>query len=889
MLALVAIVLLVSTQCDSRDPLKVGGIFYKEAEDMRIALEISAELKNFTASVKMVSKRREILEISSHVCELAKEGVIGIIDGVGGKASEHVQGLCDLMDIPHVLVDHNDMYSQNWTVLNMFPSPEAYNMALENLVRHKEWRNFTIMYAKGHSLVRMTDLMQMGNNSYPYVVSVRELSGDDYRDTLIDAKHNSYINFVVDCPSHKLEQLLIQAQQVGMMTEEYSYIFLSPDLFTMDLERYRYGGVNVTGLRLLNWEITEKLTNFASKLAESVFVATTPENIKTELVLIHDAVEVLAAGVAKIRGLEGQELSCEKFDSWIHGSSLLNFMKTNKVEAITNTLVFDGMGQRTDVTFQMLELTPAGNVSVAVWRNKELEITRPGSIDAEITEATVLKNKTLKVLISTTPPYAFIKNSPEKLEGNDRYEGFTVDLIDRLSEMLGFNYEFEVENNYGKLLKDGTWEGMTGALMEEKADLAICDFTMTSQRQALIDFSTPFMTLGISILYKQPSKQPPAMFSFMAVFSKEVWYYMMLIQLVLGVVLIFVGRISNKEWQNPVPCIEQPEELSNQFSFANSVWLIIGSVMQQGSEIAPIALAPRLITSVWWFFTMVMVASYVGTLVAFLTVEKNVLPFNTVEELYNHKSIAYGPKEEGSTRQFFQSATNEIYKKMYEKMIAHGWLAGNNDIGVERAEKEQYAFFMESTSIDYVKQRHCDLLQVGGLLDSKSYGIGMKKKSPYKRFIDDALLQLKEHGEIDKMKTIWWNEKRGGGKCGENRDEEQKQLGMKNMLGAFVVLGAGCGIGLVISILDMLWGVFKRSVKYQTTFKYELIEELKFVIKFSGSIKPVKRQSKSEDGSQILTKEDVGSIKSAKSSHSHRSHRSSRHSSVKLSDSFGKK
>lgn len=62
---------------------------------------------------------------------------------------------------------------------------------------------------------------------------------------------------------------------------------------------------------------------------------------------------------------------------------------------------------------------------------------------------------------------------------------------------------------------------------------------------------------------------------------------MMLIQIGLGVIMIFVGRISQKEWQNPVPCVEQPEELTNQFSFANSMWLIIGSVMQQGSEIAP--------------------------------------------------------------------------------------------------------------------------------------------------------------------------------------------------------------------------------------------------------------------------------------------------------------
>lgn len=33
---------------------------------------------------------------------------------------------------------------------------------------------------------------------------------------------------------------------------------------------------------------------------------------------------------------------------------------------------------------------------------------------------------------------------------------------------------------------------------------------------------------------------------------------------------------------------------------------------------------------------------------------------------------------------------------------------------------------MESTSIEYTTERHCDLQQVGDLLDSKSYGIGMK-------------------------------------------------------------------------------------------------------------------------------------------------------------------
>ena len=51
----------------------------------------------------------------------------------------------------------------------------------------------------------------------------------------------------------------------------------------------------------------------------------------------------------------------------------------------------------------------------------------------------------------------------------------------------------------------------------------------------------------------------------------------------------------------------------------------------------------------------------------------------------------------------------------------------NNDEGVERVRtgKRGYAFLMESTSIEYTMHKYCDLTQVGGLLDSKGYGIAM--------------------------------------------------------------------------------------------------------------------------------------------------------------------
>lgn len=51
----------------------------------------------------------------------------------------------------------------------------------------------------------------------------------------------------------------------------------------------------------------------------------------------------------------------------------------------------------------------------------------------------------------------------------------------------------------------------------------------------------------------------------------------------------------------------------------------------------------------------------------------------------------------------------------------------SNIEGVEQVVKGKgsYAFLMESTSIEYVIERNCELTQVGGMLDSKGYGIAM--------------------------------------------------------------------------------------------------------------------------------------------------------------------
>ena len=48
--------------------------------------------------------------------------------------------------------------------------------------------------------------------------------------------------------------------------------------------------------------------------------------------------------------------------------------------------------------------------------------------------------------------------------------------------------------------------------------------------------------------------------------------------------------------------------------------------------------------------------------------------------------------------------------------------------GVKRVQdsKGLYAFLMESSTIEFFIERKCDLTQVGGMLDSKGYGIATR-------------------------------------------------------------------------------------------------------------------------------------------------------------------
>jgi hypothetical protein len=60
-----------------------------------------------------------------------------------------------------------------------------------------------------------------------------------------------------------------------------------------------------------------------------------------------------------------------------------------------------------------------------------------------------------------------------------------------------------------------------------------------------------------------------------------------------------------------------------------------------------------MVAGMWWFFTLIMIASYTANLAAFLTLNRMEGTIESVEDLAKQHKVKYGTMESGSTRKFF--------------------------------------------------------------------------------------------------------------------------------------------------------------------------------------------------------------------------------------------
>ncbi|XP_031427581.1 glutamate receptor ionotropic, kainate 1 isoform X5 [Clupea harengus] len=843
---LVWILYFMSEFClSSNQVLRIGGIFETRENE-----PVSVEELAFKFAVTSINRNRTLMpnttltydiqrvnlfdsfEASRRVCDQLALGVVAVFGPSHTSSVSAVQSICNALEVPHIQTrwKHPSVDNKDTFYINLYPEYTSISRAILDIVTFLKWKSVTIVYEDSTGLMRMQELIKAPSKNN-LKVRIRQLptGSSDARPLLKEMKKGKEFFVIFDCSYQMAAELLKQLMSMGMMTEYYHFFFTTLDLFALDLEPYRFTGVNMTAFRMLNLDnpavasVMEKWSMERLQAPPKPGTSLLNGIMTTDAALMYDAVFMVAVASQRATQMTVSSLQCHRHKPWRYGPRFMNLFKEARWDGLTGRIVLNKTdGLRRDFDLDLISLKEEGNakrVEGEKWQKKWTKLGVWNSFAGlnltetkEISNVTVsLANRTLIVTTILENPYVMHRKSDKVLYGNDRFEGYCLDLLKELSNILGFSYEVKLvsDGKYGAANDKGEWSGMVRELIDHVADLAVAPLTITYVREKVIDFSKPFMTLGISILYRKPNGTNPGVFSFLNPLTPDIWMYVLLACLGVSCVLFAIARFSPYEWYNPHPCNPASDVVQNNFTLLNSFWFGVAALMRQGSELMPKALSTRIVGGIWWFFTLIIISSYTANLAAFLTVERMDSPIASADDLAKQTKIEYGSVRDGSTMTFFKKSKISTYEKMWAFMSSrkNTALLKNNREGITRVLTTDYALLMESTSIEYISQRNCNLTQVGGLIDSKGYGVGTPIGSPFRDKVTIAILQLQEEGKLHMMKEKWW---RGNG-CPEEDNKEANALGVENIGGIFIVLAAGLVLSVFVAIGEFIYKAQKNS------------------------------------------------------------------------------
>lgn len=815
----------------SSNSIQIGGLFPRGADQEYSAFRVG--MVQFSTSEFRLTPHIDNLEVANSFavtnafCSQFSRGVYAIFGFYDKKSVNTITSFCGTLHVSFITPSFPTDGTHPF-VIQMRPDLKG---ALLSLIEYYQWDKFAYLYDSDRGLSTLQAVLDSAAEKKWQVTAINvgninnDKKDETYRSLFQDLELKKERRVILDCERDKVNDIVDQVITIGKHVKGYHYIIANLGFTDGDLLKIQFGGANVSGFQIVDYDdsLVSKFIERWSTLEEKEYPGAHTATIKYTSALTYDAVQVMTEAFRNLRkqrieiSRRGNAGDCLANPAvpWGQGVEIERALKQVQVEGLSGNIKFDQNGKRINYTINIMELKTNGPRKIGYWSEVDKMVVTLTELPSG-NDTSGLENKTVVVTTILESPYVMMKKNHEMLEGNERYEGYCVDLAAEIAKHCGFKYKLTIvgDGKYGARDADTKiWNGMVGELVYGKADIAIAPLTITLVREEVIDFSKPFMSLGISIMIKKPQKSKPGVFSFLDPLAYEIWMCIVFAYIGVSVVLFLVSRFSPYEWHTEEfedGRETQSSESTNEFGIFNSLWFSLGAFMRQGCDISPRSLSGRIVGGVWWFFTLIIISSYTANLAAFLTVERMVSPIESAEDLSKQTEIAYGTLDSGSTKEFFRRSKIAVFDKMwtYMRSAEPSVFVRTTAEGVARVRKSKgkYAYLLESTMNEYIEQRKpCDTMKVGGNLDSKGYGIATPKGSSLRTPVNLAVLKLSEQGVLDKLKNKWWYDK---GECGakdSGSKEKTSALSLSNVAGVFYILVGGLGLAMLVALIEFCY------------------------------------------------------------------------------------
>ncbi|KAM4745188.1 glutamate receptor ionotropic, delta-2 isoform 2-T2 [Anableps anableps] len=820
-------------------------VFRLAVADLNLNNEI-LETEKITFSVEFVDGNNPFQAVQE-ACELMNRGILALVSSIGCMSAGSLQTLADAMHIPHLYIQRSPVGTPRSTCppTSRIPGADDYtlmvrppvflNEVIMQVVSEYSWQKFVLFYDSDFDIRGIEDFLDR-TSQQGMDVSLQKVESNvnmmitglfrtmrveelhRYRDTLRRA--------VLFMSPATAKAFITEVVETNLVAFDCHWILINEEISDYDLQELVMKSIGrltlVRQMFPMPQNTTQRCVKHNHRINTSLCDPKSPKAQQLEITnrYIYDTVLLLANTFH--RKLEDRKwhsmasLSCIRKNSkpWQGGKSMLETVKKFGVSGLTSFLEFTDNGTNPNIFFEILgtnygEDRGRGVSRLATWDPVH-------GLNGTLTDRKLENNMRGVVLRVVTVLVTICVMVSENVLGKPKkYQGFSIDVLDALSNYLGFKYEIYVapDHKYGSLQPDGQWNGLMGELVFKRADVGLSALTITPERESVVDFTTRYMDYSVGVLLRK-AERTVDMFACLAPFDLSLW------ACIAGTVLLIGILVYLLNWLNPP---RLPMGSVSSTTLYNSMWFVYGSFVQQGGEVPYTTLATRMMMGVWWMFALIVISSYTANLAAFLTISRIENSIQSLQDLSKQTELPYGTVLDSAVYDQVRSKAmnpferDPMYSQMW-RMINRTGGADNNveesGEGIRKVKYGRFGFVWDAAVLEYVanNDEDCSFYTVSSNAPDRGYGIAMQHGSPYRDIFSQRILELQQNGDMDILKLKWWPK---DSPCDLYSSDQMRQRGnaldIHSFAGVFCVLAAGVVISCLIAMVESWWSRRKGS------------------------------------------------------------------------------
>nr|XP_019959015.1 PREDICTED: glutamate receptor ionotropic, delta-2 [Paralichthys olivaceus] len=740
-------------------------VFRLAVADLNLNNEI-LETEKITISVEFVDGNNPFQAVQE-ACELMNRGILALVSSIGCMSAGSLQTLSDAMHIPHLFIQRSPAGSprsacpptgrvpgtDDYTL--MVRPPVYLNEVIMQVVSEYSWQKFILFYDSDFDIRGIEDfldrtsqqgmdvsLQKVESNINMMITSLfRTMRVEElhrYRDTLRRA--------VLFMSPATAKAFITEVVETNLVAFDCHWILINEEISDYDLQELVMKSIGrltlVRQMFPVPQNTTQRCVKHNHRINTSLCDPKNPRSQQLEITnrYIYDTVLLLANTFH--RKLEDRKwhsmasLSCIRKNSkpWQGGKSMLDTVKKFGVSGLTSFLEFTDNGTNPNIFFEILgtnygEDRGRGVSRLAMWDPVH-------GLNGTLTDRKLENNMRGVVLrVVTILEEPFVMVSENVLGKPKKYQGFSIDVLDALSNYLGFKYEIYVapDHKYGSMQPDGQWNGLMGELVFKRADVGLSALTITPERESVLDFTTRYMDYSVGVLLRK-AERTVDMFACLAPFDLSLW------ACIAGTVLLIGILVYLLNWLNPP---RLPMGSVSSTTLYNSMWFVYGSFVQQGGEVPYTTLATRMMMGFWWMFALIVISSYTANLAAFLTITRIENSIQSLQDLSKQTDLPYGTVLDSAVYDQVRSKSmnpferDPMYSQMWRMINRTG--GGDNNVeeskeGIRKVKFGRFGFVWDAAVLEYVanNDEDCSFYTVSSRAPDRGYGIAMQHGSPYR-------------------------------------------------------------------------------------------------------------------------------------------------------------